>query len=237
MVFTTCVTQLKLRKEPVMICIRPIMNLRNSNLSTKRTNNNKQNRFNSVSADSVSFGNTIPRPQQLADVFQTLVGQVRANPKTVDKVLLGGFMQDVATFTRKNIQTAEENFTRDFPEPEMAFLDEFETVVTRRGRVPTDNELPLLNYRITSPLRDTKYPRGTYLLITDNIDASHLEKKVYEPEAPQIIRAKIMQKSRFARCGEEPWTVTNAGVMIPPKPQSATFCSYESSHYDDITLD
>lgn len=224
-----------------MICVSPIMNLRNSNLSTNKTNNNyKQNNLNAFKTDSVSFGNAIPKPQQLADAFETLVGQVRRGPETVDKAVLGGFVRDMAAFTKQSVQAAELNFTLGFPRPVTIVLDDL-TEVTRKFEpcLGDRDNVPALTYTLKAQLVADKYPKGSYLLVTDYVDDPNIAKAMaYNAEVPQSIFAKIMQKNVSVRRQNIPWTVTDAGISIPSELDRADFHLYHGNptRIDTITL-
>lgn len=222
-----------------MICVSPITNLKNSNFSTNKINNNKQNRLNSVPADSVSFGNAISKPQQLADAFEALVGQVRRDAKTVDKDMLGGLVTDMVAFAKQGIQAAEVDFTffERFPKPTRTVLSNLITSVTRKFEPPAGETVPKLSYVIKSPLRNEKYPQWSYLLTTVCVDDANIAKATaYNPQAPQTIFAKIMQKNDSMLHGDKPWTVTNAGIAIPPKLNLVNFNLHDLGHIEMITL-
>lgn len=216
-----------------MICVSPIMNFKNSNLSTNKTSNNyRQNNLNAFKADSVSFGNAIPKPQELADVFQTLVAQVRENPKAVDRRLLGGFVRDMVAYTKQSIQAAEGDSERfyNLSKPEV----EFPSCGIRREFKPVcRKEASELSYVLKSSLAGDKYQRGVYLWVKALVDDSNFEKtEAYNPIAPHTIFAKIMDANDWTKKKPQPWGKTNAGILIPPEQNLVKFTLYDKGSHD-----
>lgn len=215
-----------------MICLSSIMNLRNSNLSTNRTNNNyRQNNVNAFKADSVSFGNVIINPQYIADVLRTLAKQVCTDPKTVDNSSLGWFARATANYARQSIKAAEGNFKIRFPLPSKTILPNSATVVSRKFEPDAGDMYPKLCYRMTFALKDVNYPRQTYLFITAIVDDANIaQSKAYNPEAPHTFFAKIGLENN------KTWRVANAEVVIPPELNRADFHLYRPKRTETIIL-
>lgn len=219
-----------------MICISPIMSLRNSNLSTNKTNNNyRKNNLNAFKADSVSFGNAISKPQELADAFQVLVRQVRKDPNAVDKGLLGGFVRDMVAYTKQSIQAAESGSNRLYSLSELGEVI-FDSAGIRRSVKPVSGkETPELSYVLTSPLQGDKYPRGVSLWVKARVDDPNFATaEVYNPEVSHTIYAKIIDASDWnnSKSQSPSWAVTNAGILIPPEQNVAKFTLYGKRSYD-----
>lgn len=216
-----------------MICISPIMNLRNSNLSTKKTNNNyRQNNLNAFKADSVSFGNAIPKPQELAGVFETLVAQVRKDPKAVDPEMLGRFVTDMVAYAKQSIQAAESGAERfyNLSKPEVEFPS---TGILRALKPVPQKEARELSYVLKSSLAGDKYRSGVYLWVKALVDDSNFEQvQVYNPTAPHTIFAKIMDTGDWTKKKSQPWGKTNAGILIPPEQNLVKFTLFDKSSHD-----
>lgn len=213
-----------------MFCVKPIINLKNSNFSAGQVNS-RQSRINATPADSVCFGNAMSRQNQLADVFQTLVMQSRKGATTVNKSLLEMFMHGIAALAKDTIKTAEANFPIEFPRATKTLLADSATVVNRKFAPGSGDIPPRLSYRITMPLMGERYPKGTYLLVTATIDDANIaQSKAYNLEAPHSFFVKIGHRSNVT------WKVTNAGVIIPAELNRADFDLHLPKRTEIITL-
>lgn len=144
-----------------MICVNPIMNFKNSNLSTNKINNNRQNKFNSVPNDSVSFGNANPMtPQRVAKIYKEVVTACTCdNP--VDKKALREALVYVQQITENSLRKAEERFgVRWFNNhilPEQTVLADSIKVFRNFEELPHSLNSTLV-YRVNIPILSTVSP-------------------------------------------------------------------------------
>lgn len=143
-----------------MICVNPIMNLRSSNFSTG-INNNRQNRFNSKPADSVSFGNANQMTSKLA--AQKLQNAITAciNNTPVEKISLREALEYCQDITKKSLQAAEKRFGIRWRNgsilPEQTVLNDSISVFRNFEELPHSLNSTLV-YRVDIPISSTILP-------------------------------------------------------------------------------